>query len=466
MYKQDTESGTIMNNTKKSGMRDLTTGSVPKNIIAFAAPLFFGQLLQTLYNMVDAWVIGNFTDTDTFAAISSTFTIVFLILGFFGGIAQGGSILISHFFGAKDYDNVSRAIHTNFLMAIMASVISTAGGLVLTPHIIAWIGVPESVAPHSIAYLSIFFAGVSTVIIYNTGMAIMRALGDSLHPLYYLIFSSILNVGLDLLFVAHPSFRWGISGAAIATVISQGVSAVLCLIRLVRLPGFAGLHLSKLRFYPHLMAEVLHLGLPSGIQNSVLTIGNLVVQKNINSFGKYAMSGYGAYSRIESLVFLPITCMAMGIATFVSQNLGSKKYGRAKKGARFSIIVSMVSAELIGLAMYFFSPKLISIFTQDPYSIEFGVTHARITCWFLCLLALAHCSAGVMRGCGRAVVPMVNMLSFWCIVRIIYVTIATRIVPEYATIAWAYPLTWGLSDIVFVYFLLRTDWVHAFEKEQ
>lgn len=445
--------------------QSLTEGPVVRNLITFTIPLFLGQLLQQLYNVADAWVIGNFSNNDAFAAVSSTGTIVFLIIGFFAGLGTGGSVLISRYFGAHEEETLSKAIHTHFLVGIIASVISTAAGLLLNKPLLMLLGTPDSVMPYAQQYLGIFFAGVSTSIMYNVSMAIMRAVGDSLHPLYYLIFSSFLNIGLDLLFVAHPSFRWGIVGAALATVLSQGVSAILCIRHLLRMPKELRLDFRKLKLYPDLMKLVIALGLPSGLQNAVITIGNLTVQKNINSFGPFAMAGQGAYSKIEGFVFLPIMSLSLSVPTFISQNLGAQQYERAKKGAWFGVISAVVLAESIGILFYLLAPTLISFFVSEPESVRFGASYARVTSLFYCLLAFAHATAGVMRGCGKAVVPMANMLIFWCAVRIVYVTMILRFIPQFQMIAWAYPLTWGLSDIVFAFFLFKSDWVHNFEKK-
>lgn len=445
---------------------DLTKGSIAGGILSFAVPLFLGQLLQQFYSMVDAWVVGNFADNNAFAAVSSTGTIVFLIIGFFGGIAAGGGVIISRYFGAKDEENISKAIHTNFLLAIIASVISTLIGILLTPHMLLWMGTPESVMRDALLYLRIYFGGVSTVILYNICMSIMRALGDSLHPLYYLLFSSIINIALDLLFVAHPSFQWGVAGAAIATVISQGFSVILCLIRMCRMTDYTRLDFRKIHYYSNIMSQVIRQGLPSGIQNAVITVGNLVIQKNINSFGAYAMSGQGAYSRIEGFVFLPIMCMSMALPTFISQNLGAREYDRAKKGARFGILFGMITAEATGIIIYFFVEYALRIFIDTPEAIQFGIIHARTVSLFFFLLAFSHCAAGVMRGCGRSVVPMVSMLLFWCGVRIVYVTLALKVFPVFQTISWAYPITWSLSTVLFLVFLLKSDWTHYYEKNK
>lgn len=442
---------------------NLTEGPIIKNILLFAIPLFMGQLLQQFYNMADAWVIGNFADNDAFAAVSSAGSMTFLVVGLFNGIAIGGGVIISKYFGAKDEENVVKAIHTNFLFGMIASVLSTIVGLILMPHILVWMKTPESVMPDSLSYFTIYFAGVSTVIMYNICMSIMRSLGDSIHPLYYLMLSSVINVVLDLLFVAI--FGWGVSGAAIATVIAQGFSVILCLIRMCRIEDYTRLDFHKIHFYKDMMLEVIKQGLPTGIQNAVISIGNLTVQTNINSFGSYAMAGVGAYSKIEGFVFLPIMSMSMSLPTFVSQNLGAKQIDRAKKGSVFGIIFGVITAELLGVIIYFTAPTVLKIFVNTAESVQYGTIHAKTAALFFFLLALSHCAAGVLRGCGKAFIPMATMLAFWCGVRVVYVTFILKIIPEFRMISWAYPLTWSLSSIVFVIILLRMDWDKLFREK-
>ena len=434
---------------------DLAKGSVAKGIIGFTIPLILGQLLQQLYNMADAWVIGNFADNTAFAAVSTSGSLVFLIVGLFNGIAIGGGVVISRYFGAGDEENVERAIHTNILFGIAASAAVTIAGVFGAPRILQWMRVPENVLPESITYFQIYFAGSVTIVMYN--------MGDSLHPLYYLAVSSIVNVALDLLFVA--GFRWGVAGAATATVLSQGLSAVLCILRMRKNEGCARISWRKLKFCGYMMKDVIYQGLPAGIQNSVISIGNVVVQTNVNSFGEYAMSGMGSHSKIEGFVFIPIMAMSLTMSTFISQNLGAKEYGRAKKGAVFGILSCVVIAEAIGVAAFNFSPYFVRIFAKADEAVGFGVIMQKTVTLFYFLLAFSHSATGVLRGCGKSVVPMVTMLGFWCGIRVLYVTAAVRFFPAFQTICWAYPLTWSLSSIVFLWFLVKTDWTHAYEKK-
>ena len=453
-----------MSKNRYNSGRDLTEGPIGRGLLAFAIPLFLGQLLQQLYNVADAWVVGNFADNNAFAAVSSTGSMTFLVIGFFNGVATGGGVVISKYFGAKNYDAVEKSVHTNLLFGIIASVLATAVGMLLAPWLLTIMKTPAEVMPESLTYLRIYFGGVSTIIMYNIGMAIMRALGDSIHPLYYLVLSSIVNVLLDLLFVAVLGY--GVAGAGVATVIAQGISAVMCIVKMCRTDGVGRLKLRALRYYPEYMGEVIVQGLPNGVQNSVISIGNMVVQTNINSFGSYAMSGVGAYSKIEGFAFLPITSMSISLPTFIGQNLGAKKYDRAKKGAAFGIASGVVLAEIIGVIVYLFAPQLLRFFVNVDEAVAIGERHARIICLFFFLLAFSHCAAGVLRGCGKSIVPMITMLAFWCGVRIIYVTTTLHFIPNFSVISWAYPLTWTLSSIVFLTFLLKSDWVHSFEKKK
>lgn len=453
-----------MSKNRNNSGRNLTEGPIGRGLLAFAIPLFLGQLLQQLYNVADAWVVGNFADNNAFAAVSSTGSMTFLVIGFFNGVATGGGVVISKYFGAKNYDAVEKSVHTNFLFGIIASVLATAVGMLLAPWLLTIMKTPAEVMPESLTYLRIYFGGVSTIIMYNIGMAIMRALGDSIHPLYYLVLSSIVNVLLDLLFVAVLGY--GVAGAGVATVIAQGISAVMCIVKMCRTDGVGRLKLRALRYYPEYMGEVIVQGLPNGVQNSVISIGNMVVQTNINSFGSYAMSGVGAYSKIEGFAFLPITSMSISLPTFIGQNLGAKKYDRAKKGAAFGIASGVVLAEIIGVIVYLFAPQLLRFFVNVDEAVAIGERHARIICLFFFLLAFSHCAAGVLRGCGKSIVPMITMLAFWCGVRIIYVTTTLHFIQNFSVISWAYPLTWTLSSIVFLTFLLKSDWVHSFEKKK
>lgn len=440
----------------------LTEGSIWKKIIMFAIPVFWGNVFQQLYTTVDSLIVGNFIGNDALAAVSSSGNLIFLLVGFFNGIAMGAGVVISKYFGAKDYKKLQLAIHTDIAFGLVASVILTVLGIIFTPQILTWMGTPESVLPNSILFFRIYFVGVTAVVMYNIAVGILQAIGDSRHPLYYLIISSIVNVVLDLLFVGV--FKLGVGSSACATVISQAISALLCFRRLMRYDTVYKVSLRKIRFNGPMLKQIIQLGLPSGVQNSIIGFANVIVQSNINAFGVNAMAGCGAYTKIEGFAFLPITCFSMALTTFVGQNLGARKLDRVKKGAKFGIICSVTMAEIVGIIIWIGAPMLVGIFNDDPAVIAFGTKQARTEALFYCVLAFSHCIAGIMRGAGKAIVPMITMLCTWCLIRITYITIAVHFIPKIGVIFWAYPLTWSLSSIIFLIYYKKVDWMHNFDR--
>lgn len=442
----------------------LLEGPIWKGIVSFAIPLFLGNLFQQLYNTVDSLIVGNFLGSDALAAVSSSGSLIFLMVGFFNGISMGAGVVISKCFGARDDDNLRKAVHTDVAFGLVAGVLLTIIGMFLAPQILVLMGTPESVLPNSIIYFRTYFAGSLAFVMYNIFMGILQAVGDSKHPLYYLIFSSVVNVVLDLLFVAV--FHWGVGSAALATAISQAASAILCFVRLLRIQDVYRVDIKEIRFHPHILKQIIHIGLPSGLQNSLISIGNIVVQTNINKFGVTAVAACGVYSKIEGFAFLPITCFAMSLTTFIGQNLGARQYDRAKKGAYFGIACSVTLAELVGVFVYFMMPYLATAFDSNPDVVAIATRQAHTESLFYCLLAFSHCIAGIMRGAGKSTVPMFTMLSSWCLIRIIYITITVGLIQKIEVIFWAYPLTWSISSIVFLIYFLKADWIHGFEQNR
>ena len=435
----------------------MTEGPIGKQIVAFALPVFWGNLFQQLYNVVDSLIVGNFVGDEALAAVSSSGNLIFMITGFLMGIFTGSGVVISQYYGARDKENVQKAIHTSMAFAIASGIFLTVVGMIFSPQILKWMDTPVNVLPNSILYFRIFFCGSIFSTLYNAGAGVFQAVGDSKHPLYYLIISSIVNVILDMLLVGV--FHTGIAGAAMATVLSQCVSCVLVLYRLAKSEETYQLHFSKIRMHGNMLKQILKMGVPSGVQNSVIGFANIIVQTNINFYGDVAMAGCGSYSKLEGFAFLPVTSFAMALTTFVGQNIGANRIDRAKKGARFGIIACSLSAELIGVAMFLAMPILLRAFSQNPEVITYGTKQAHIECLFYCLMAFSHASAGVMRGVGKAVVPMGVMLSYWCVVRVIYITVITHFTPKIEVIFWAYPLTWSLSMITFALYLLSGRWL-------
>ncbi len=440
----------------------MTEGSSIKRIVTFAFPLFLGNLFQQLYNTVDSLVVGNFLGKPALAAVSSSGSLIFLMIGFFTGIAVGAGVVISRYFGARDTENVHKAVHTTVAFGLVAGVLLTCIGVPLTPQILRWMDTPANVLVNSIQYFRIYFAGVLAIIMYNIAMGILQAVGDSRHPLQYLMISSAVNVVLDLLFVGV--FHLGVAWAALATTISQALSAFLAFWRLTHVTGEFKVELKKIRFYKDTLKLVLSTGLPTGLQNSIIAFANVIIQSSINVFQDAAVAGCGCYAKIEGYAFLPITSFSMALTTFISQNLGAKQYDRAKKGALQGCICSVCFAELIGLAVYIFAPYLIAAFNRDQETIAYGVQQARTISLFYCVLALSHCIAGAMRGAGKAKVPMFVMILCWCVIRVAYVKTVTYYTNDIRFIFWAFPITWCLSSTIFLIYYFKSDWIHGFDR--
>ena len=442
--------------------RDMTTGNPYTLMLGFTLPIFLSQVFQQLYNTADAFIVGRWLGTDALAAVTSSGTLIFLMVSFFTGTAMGAGVVISRYFGAGDGDKVSRSIHTVLAFGLVSGIAMTVVGVLLTPTFLLWMQTDPEVMDEAVEYFRWYFMGSLALVLYNICRSIMNALGDSRRPLYYLIFSSVLNVALDLLFIAVMG--WGVWSAAVATVISQAASVVLCMMHLLRKGELFTVELKKVRFHKDMLIEIIRYGLPSGVQNSVIAFANVIVQSQINSFGKLAMAGYGTHAKIEGFAFLPITSFSMACTTFISQNLGAKQYDRAKKGARFSIFAAMLSAELIGIVHFIFAPQLVGLFDSTDGVLQFGVQQARTVTLFYCLLAFSHIVAAICRGAGKAFVPMIVMLSIWCVVRIIYIAIVTSVTGDIGFIYWAYPITWTISSIIYLIYYLCSDWVHGFDS--
>lgn len=441
----------------------MTDGSIWKRLITFAVPLFWGNLFQQLYNTADSMIVGNFLGSSALAAVSSSGNLIFLMVGFFNGIAMGAGVVIARYYGARDYKNLQKSIHTAVAFAIICGVLLTIIGMTLAPHILVLMGTPAEVLPNSITYFRIYFAGSLGFVLYNFFVGILQSVGDSRHPLIYLVISSIVNVVLDLLLIGV--FHFGVGAAAAATIVSQFLSAVLCLIQLLRSPDEFRLRPSMIRIDPALLKVIIKNGIPAGLQNSIISVANVFVQSNVNKFGQMAVAGYGSYTKIEGFAFLPVNCFIMALTTFISQNLGARQYDRAKKGAVIGSACSLTLSETTGILIYLTAPRLLGLFGGGEEAIAYGTAQAHVVALFYFLLAFSHCMSGILRGAGKAVVPMFVMLVFWCFVRVSYISIAVHFIPRIEVIFWAYPLTWTLSSIVFLIYFLKSDWVHGLEGE-
>ncbi len=435
----------------------MTEGDYRKKILLFALPLFIGSLFQQLYNTVDSLIVGNLVSASALAAVSSTGSLIYLLIGFFMGFSSGAGIVVARNIGAQNARETEKAVHTSVAMGLFFSAVLTVLGVFWSPAILRWMGTPEDVLPLAELYLKIYFGGSFALVMYNTFVGILQASGDSRHPLYYLVASSILNVILDVVFIAV--FHMGVDGAALATVISECFSMVLSLIRLLKTDDLIRLNLKKIGFNSDHLAMILRYGFPTALQACVIDLSNILIQSYINSFGSQAMAGLGAYSKIDGFAFLPVTAFSLSLSTFVSQNLGAGKKERMKQGIRFGLSCSIIMIEIIGILFFTFAPQIIRMFNADPEVIAFGAGKAKVCCLFYFLLGFSHVTSAVMRGVGKPMAPMIVMLVCWCAVRVVVFMTVGQVFHDIRLTYWIYPFTWGLSSAAYLLYMrkLRTE---------
>ncbi len=442
-----------MENAKTTALEKniMTEGSIQKKLIMFALPLFLGNLFQQLYNAVDSFIVGNYVGETALAAVSTAGNLTFMIVGFFNGIAVGAGVVIARYIGAKDDEKTERAVHTTVALGLIFSALMTAIGVILTPVFLHWMNTPENVYPESVMYFRIYFLGSLGLVMYNILVGILQATGDSKNPLRYLIFSSVVNTVLDVIFVRFLGM--GVGGAAFATAIAQLLSAILCFVKLVRSKEIYRIVPSRIRLDKTMVTNVFKFGLPSGLQNSIMSFSNVVIQSFINAYGDNAMAGIGAYVKVEGFVFIPVTSFAMAITTFVSQNLGAGEYERTKKGIRFGMLCTMGAAQILGVLLFIFAEPLIRLFNDNPEVIRYGMMRSRIVTLFFFLCAFTHFMAAVLRGAGRPMVPMFVFLFCWCVMRVAILFVTEIFVHTIYTTFIVYPVTWTISTIVlFIYY--------------
>ena len=432
----------------------LTTGDYRKKIVLFMLPILIGQLFQQMYNTADALIVGNYLSADALAAVTSTSSLVFLIIGFCLGFSSGAGVIVSRHIGANNAAETSKAVHTAVLLGILISVFTTLLGVVFADDLLRLMGTPDNIIRDAVLYLRIYFGGSVSVVMYNMLVGIVQASGDSRHPLYYLIISSVLNIILDIVFISV--FHMGVDGAALATILSQTLSMLLVLRQLLKADDATRLIPSELRFDRDNLSAILRYGFPTALQSSVIDLSNVLIQSYINSFGSSAVAGIGASTRAEGFAFLLVTAFSIAVTTFISQNIGAGQYERAKKGVRFTLITSVVLIEAVGLLMFVFAPQIIAVFNRSPDVIRFGTGRMRVCGLFYCLVGFSHISSAVMRGAGRPNVPLVVMLVCWCAVRVLVLMTIGSMIHDIRLVYWIYPFTWALSSIEYIYFYRTT----------
>lgn len=439
----------------RSTARDLTEGNILKQILMFALPLMFGNIFQMLYNTVDSIVVGQFVGTEALAAVGSTTMITNMAVFFFNGFSVGAGVVIGRYFGAKDMKKLHLAIETTMASTFLLCVLFTVGFISAVDFMLKFMDTPADVFHEAAVYLRIYFGGISGLLIYNIGSGILRAVGDTTRPLMFLILTSVMNIILDLLFVIP--LHMGIAGVAYATILSQFISAALTLLLLIRTHDIYRLEIRDLTLDRARLKEIFSIGLPNGIQSVITAFSNVFVQSYINFFGSIAMAGWGCYNKIDQFIMLPMASVAMAATTFVSQNVGAKKFRRADEGTRTSIMLTLSITGMIALLIWIFAEKTISMFTQDEGVIAFGTFALRQNVFFLMFNSVNQVLAAAMRGRGDSTGPMMIMLITFVLFRQIYLFVVTRYIANIPSlVAFGYPFGWITCCILEVlYFWIR-----------
>ena len=435
----------------------MTEGSIGRKLLVFSVPLILGNLLQQLYNTADSVIVGNFVGSNALAAVGSSGALIYLLIAFSQGVSVGAGVVISHYIGADDKSNVSRAVHTSLAIVAIIGIVLTALGIALSAALLRLLNTPQEVFADSVTYLQIYFGGVLFNVVYNMAAGILNAAGNSRRSLLYLAIASVTNIVLDLVCVALLDM--GVAGAAIATNVSQLLSCVLSLGYLMRVDAPYRVRIRSIRVDGRMAGNIIRIGLPTGVQNMVISLSNAVVQSSVNAFGADAMAGFGAYMKIDGFNILPVLSLSLAMTTFTGQNLGAGKVERVKKGMRLTLMMGLCYTAATGALLLAFSAPLMRLFTDNAAAVSYGQLAMRYFCPFYFLLGVMHILAGTVRGAGKSVPPMVIMLMSLCVVRIAWLKLAA---PLYGTIDGvfvAYPITWAVGMGLMVVYAVFGKWL-------
>ncbi len=442
---------------------DMTKGNIFKQILYFSIPLLLGNFFQQIYNATDTFIIGNFIGDTALAAVNSVQPIINLGIGAFMGLSLGGQVVISQGFGANDSEKVSRAIHASILIGIITTVVLMILSLFIFPPLLRIMNVEGDVLDLSSLYLRIYFLGGFGIVFYNLITGVLRALGDSVRPLYFLIFTCFLNIILDVIFVTVLNL--GVFGVALATALTQIACAILTLYTLITGYRDYQVSLRKVHFDRPILREVINIGIPSAIQNGIVSFSNVFVQSNINSFGPLAMAGSGSYSKIDSFATMPVMTFSMSITTFVAQNIGARKIERVKKGIITTIIFAEAVIITLSAIVWLFGYQAIGLFTDNHDVIMYGILKMHCMMPFYPVIAICHILIGALRGVGKTKIPMYITIFSWCIIRMLYLAITVPVFHDLAIVYYAYPITWSLSMVLLILYYLIVGLIPEFQPE-
>ncbi len=440
----------------------MTEGSIWKKLLFFAVPLILGNLFQQLYNTVDSIIVGNYIGSEALAAVGASSSVVNLLIGFCIGASAGAGVVISQFFGARDKEGVRKAVHTTVALSIAAGIVMTIAGVLLTPLILRAMGTPAEVFSQAVTYLQVFFGGIVFSVIYNMAAGILNAVGNSKRSLVYLLIAACSNIVLDLLFVVV--LKMGIIGAALATDISQLLSCIFILRFLMRTDEIYKLRFREIRFYDHLLGKILRIGLPTGVQNIVISLSNVIVQSTVNSFGAVVMAGFAAYIKIDGFNLLPVLSISMAATTFTGQNIGAGKLDRVKKCMITSVAMGIVYTVATGILLLAFAPQVIGVFTKNREVVECGVYIMRFFCPFYWMLAVLQILSGTIRGAGKTMETMFVFLISLCLYRIAWIWGAMSVKHSLDLLMMVYPTSWLVGAILILLYGWKGKWMPKIPK--
>ena len=446
---------TILEEKKKS--RLMTEGSIWKSILLFSVPLILGNMLQQLYNTADSIIVGNFVGSNALAAVGSSGSPIFLLIGFSQGIAVGAGVVVSQFLGAKDREGAHTAVHTSLALSAILGAILTVCGIAVSRALLTAMNTPAEVLEDAVLYMRLYFGGVLFSVVYNMTAGILNAAGNSRRSLIYLAWASVTNIVLDLVFIVI--FRMGVAGGALATDISQLVSCVLSLRFLMRTPDDCQVTLSKIRLHKKMAARIIRVGLPTGIQNMVISFSNVLVQASVNSYGAAAMAGFAAYMKIDGFNILPVSSISMAATTFVGQNYGAGRLDRVKKGTWVTLAMGLVYTLATGALLLLGQDVIMHLFTNDETVVFFGEAAMHWFCPFYFLLSILHGLAGAVRGTGASVPPMVVLLVSLCLFRIVWIQWVLPLFPGIEGVFILYPVSWALGAGLMILYAWKGKWM-------
>ena len=431
----------------------ITEGVIWKQLLFFFFPILLGTLFQQLYNTADTVVVGRFVGTQALAAVGgSTGQIVNLVVNFFVGLASGATVIIARYYGARDRIKLNNALHTAIALSIVGSIVTGIAGILLTPSLLKMMNTPADVIEGSTMYLRIYFAGIIFVFVYNIGSGILRAVGDSKRPLYFLIVCCFLNIFLDILFVVY--LKLGVKGAAFATVISQAVSALLVILSLTKSVDIYRLRPNKIRFYKSLLIAIITIGLPAGLQSVMYGISNIIIQISLNSLGTETVAAHTAFAKIDAIYWMISGAFSVSIITFIGQNYGARKFDRMKKSIKVCLLMDLIASLLLTTVMLLAGPYLLRLFTSDQEVIEIGMQIIHIIAPSYALFIFIEILSSSLRGMGNVVVPMLMTCGGVCVLRILWIFIFVRTHLSVTTILMSYPISWGFTAVLFIIYFM------------